>query len=210
MEQTNELLNNIETVSIARLIDQIVSRGYRAAQRGGSRPTVNILLATGREFRGEIVRSGNGVVIVQIQSDSRATTVAYIRLDEIAAVVFELVAEPPLVAPGAFELTRRWQQAAATALAPLQRAIEATVATLSDNGRSAAMTHVPAIEAALQRICSDAIGVQALASVAIVQLDAGSEGNVKLSDTTLRITVPAAVDGAWTLSETVDHIEKAL
>lgn len=198
-----------------RALEELVSRGQRAAAAGHERPGVSLELMSGRSLAGRCVAvsddGGLTMVLLHTGGSERAPQVMQVRLDQVVAVGYEPVA-PALqstgAAPGRLELARGLasvgEELARAAGARLELVLREPA---DDAGRRAVAALVPVLRQALLRLAGDAMGKDALRALASVQVGAGPRHAVVASGGALHVE---GGDEEWTVGELVAAIEKAL
>lgn len=201
-----------------RVLEELVARGRRAAAAGHERPAVSLELLSGRSLAGRCVAvaddGGLSMVLLHTGGSERAPQVVQVRLDQVAAVGYEPVSQPQQptgAAPGRLELARGLAGVAEEVTRVLGARFELVLAEpAEDAGRQAVAALVPVLRQALVRLAADAMGKDALRTLAAVQVGAGPRRAVTASGGSLRVEGAEEVGQEWTVSELVAAIEKAL
>jgi hypothetical protein len=214
-----DLLAKLVPRAPRRLLEELVERGQRAAATGKDRPLVTVLLAAGRDIVGRVValRDDGGIAVcaLHIGGSPAAPQVAHIRVDQIAAITYDMVGDrPPLAdepAPGRLELARALSERTASIAARLGATLSIAVhEPLGEDDRRAVMAAIPTLEQVIGKLADDAIGKDALRTLTAVRLGASVRGGVRKDGTTLTIEVPRGAEDTWDEASMRAAVEKAL
>lgn len=212
-----DLLAGAEPRSPRALLDELAARARRAAARGRERPDVALHLTSGAVIAGRLVAVGDdrgtAVVMLHVGGPPTAPRVAAIRVDQVIAVIHDLVREvvDHGPAPGRLEVLRAWAAQAAPLAAALGIAIELVLADdLDDAGRRAAATTAPILGQLLRELAGDDLGREALLMCTAIRLGASRGGSVRKDGSELVVEVPDDPDRAWSAADLRAEVEKAL
>jgi hypothetical protein len=178
----DDVAGELAAHSPRRVLEELAQLGRALIAAGRPRPEVELILGGGRELRGRIVAVGEGgaagaVAVLMVGGTPRAPAIAYVRVDDIAALTVPdaaLLLRGPAVsapAPSRLELGRQAQAQAEGLSGALGRPIAVRVpGELDDDGRRAVAALIPLVGEVIGRIAADALGKTALAAIEAVEL----------------------------------------
>ncbi|MEO8703975.1 MAG: hypothetical protein ABI867_28250 [Kofleriaceae bacterium] len=199
-----------------RLLEDLARIGAALAKHDRVRPEVELHLASGQSVRGRIVSLADGAMaIVQVAG----TTVAFVRVDQIAAVtvadasvlVKPAVADAPV--PSKLELQRQAAARAdglATAFGRPVTLQLAGASELDDDGRRAIGVVLPVVAEVMTAIATDELGREAVKALDVIELGSASTGEVRLDGKRLVIRAPKLLSEQYTHTTLRTAIEKLL
>ncbi len=207
-----------------RLLEDLVQLARVLAANGRPRPEVELYLVGGQLVKGRLVDVGAGddrggpVAVVAVGGTPRSPAAAYVRIDQIAAVVVAdagvLVRAPNTDAPPPSRLELQRQAAArGDALAArLDRALPVQLAKdLDDDGRRAVAAFLPVLFDVLGGIAADELGRLALSAIAVVEIGAAPMPELwKEPPDRLVLRAPRVPTDAFTIATLRPALEKLL
>lgn len=221
----DDVLSQLAGASPRKLLEDLARIGVALAKNDRARPEVECFLASGQLVRGRIVsvaedRQG-AVALIAIGGNSRAPSVTFVRIDQIAAVTVvdaSLLVKAPVVdapIPSKLELSRQLAvrgDALANALGKRVELVLGGASELDDDGRRAIGAALPLVADVLAAIASDDMGKEALRKLATVELGAASSGDVGTYDDGRRLVIraPKLLTEQYTASTLRKAIEKLL
>jgi hypothetical protein len=202
------IFEQLESRSTRQVLDDLARVGATLAKHARARPEVELHLTSGPIVRGRLISlSDQGSILVHTGGTPKSPSVAFVRLDQVAAVT---VADASLLAksmrsdapvPSKLELQRQCASRADGLSASLGHpvTIELAAIDLDDDGRRAIGVALPLVQEVLHAIASDAMGKEALAKIATIEL--GSTDTLEVTVDRRRLTIRAPK----LLAEQPDH-----
>lgn len=167
------------------VLEDLAQLGRTLSANGRARPEVELILAGGAQLRGRIIAVGvdervGPIAVVMVGGTPRAPAVAYVRIDEVAAVTVadaSVLVRAPVVegpAPSRLELQRQAALRAEPLAGKLGRALAIQLGgDLDDDSRRAVGALLPVLFDVVAAIAGDALGRDALAAIDTIELGAG-------------------------------------
>lgn len=201
------------------VLDELAERSRQLAASNRARPEVELHLASGI-VRGRVVATGDDrgtpIVVVHVDGAPVAPSVAYVRVDQVTAVVVrdaavlarQVPADEPV--PSRLDFTRRLTALADALGTRLGRAFAVNAPELDDDGRRAVARLLPVLGELVPRIAADTLGAQAIAALDGLELAAGPQTAAVRHGRTLAITAPRFALDATSPDELRALIERVL
>lgn len=235
-----DIVGQLTGGSPRHLLEDLTRIGTALAKADRARPEVELYLASGSAIRGRVVsvaddrtgaiapgsvsdrpagdRAGGAIAIVLIGGSAKQPSVAFVRVDQIAALIVVdaslLVKAPSIDAPVPSKLELQRQVAArADMLADTfgrKIAIELVASDLDDEGRRAIGIALPVIIEVLTAVATDELGKEALVSIDTLELGAAGSADVQLASKRLAIRAPKLLTEQLTHAVLRRVIEKLL
>lgn len=207
-----------------RLLEDLAPLARVLAANGRPRPEVELYLASGQLVKGRLVEVGAGddrggpVAVVIVGGTPRAPAAAYVRIDQVVAVVIAdasvLVRAPVTDAPPPSRLELQRQAAAASEglAGRLGHALPFEIARdLDDDGRRAVAAFLPVLVDVLVGIAADELGRLALSAIAVVEISAAAMPELwKEGPDRLVLRAPRVPTDAFTIATLRPALEKLL
>lgn len=221
----DDLSRQLTGGSPRRLLDDLARIGAALAKSDRPRPEIECFLASGQVIRGRIITvaddRGGAIALVSVGGNARAPSVAFVRIDQIAALTVvdaSLLVKAPVIdspIPSKLELQRQLAARAdgLAGLAGKSIAIQLGGASeLDDDGRRAIGVTLPIVIDALTAIAADDMGKEALKKLDAIELGAASSGDVGTYDggKKLVIRAPKLLTEQYTVATLKKAIEKLL
>jgi hypothetical protein len=181
----DDITSELVARSPRQLLEDLARIARVLASNGRARPEVELYLVSGQLVKGRIALVGDGddragaIVVLIVGGTPRAPAVAYVRVDQIAAVTIGdagLLLRAPMSdtpAPSRLELQRQVAARGEPLAAKLGRALPVQLASdLDDEGRRAVASMLPVLFDVLGGIAGDELGRLALSAIAAVELGA--------------------------------------
>jgi hypothetical protein len=217
---TDDILGQLKPRSPRRVLDDLAPIARALAAHGRPQPEIELYLMSGQTLRGRFLGTGDDrdgtVVLVHVGGNQREPAVAYLRADQLAAVVVvdaSLLVRGPASdqpIPSKLELARQAAAKADTLASKLGRALKITITADDDDARRAAGILLPMLVDVLVAIASDDMGKRALAELTSIELGAASPGEVARHERTLIVRAPKLLSDAFTLTRLRAEVEKLL
>lgn len=241
---TEDVVSQLTGGSPRRLLDDLARIGAALAKSDRPRPEIECFLASGQVIRGRIISVASGalngcccsfaasplagaddrggaIALVSVGGNARAPSVAFVRIDQIAALTVvdaSLLVKAPVIdspIPSKLELQRQLAARAdgLAGLAGKAIAIQLGGASeLDDDGRRAIGVTLPIVIDALTAIAADDMGKEALKKLDAIELGAASSGDVGTYDggKKLVIRAPKLLTEQYTVATLRKAIEKLL
>jgi hypothetical protein len=221
----DDVLAQLTGANPRKLLEDLARIGVALARNDRPRPEVECYLASGQLVRGRIVsvaddRQG-AMALIAIGGNVRSPSVTFVRIDQIAAVTVvdaSLLVKAPVVdapIPSKLELARQLAARADALAGPVGKRIELLLggaSELDDDGRRAIGATLPLVADVLAAIAADEMGKDALRKLEVVELGAGSSGDVGTYDSGRRLVIraPKLVTEQYTAQTLRRAIEKLL
>lgn len=192
------IFEQLKAKSTRGVLDDLARIAATLAKHDRGRPEVDLHLASGHVVRGRLVSVADHVV-VHTGGTPRAPSVAFVRVDQIAAVGVadaSLLAKPVMSdapAPSKLELSRQCAARADGLAGSLGRPITVELggaSELDDDGRRAIGTLLPLVQEVVRAIASDAMGKDALAKLDAIELGATADLEVRIDGKRLVVRAP--------------------
>jgi len=220
----HDVTGELTARSPGRLLADLAQLARVLAANGRARPEVELYLASGQLVKGRLAQVGAGddhtgaIAVVIVGGTPRAPAAAYIRIDQIVAVVVAdaglLVRAPATDAPAPSRLELQGQAAAQgeVLISRLERALPVQVAgDLDDDGRRAVAAFLPVLFDVLADIAADELGRLALSAIAVLEIGAASIAELwKEPPDRLVLRAPRIPSDAFTVAVLRPAIEKLL
>lgn len=221
----DDVLSQLAGASPRRLLEDLARIGVALAKNDRPRPEVECFLAGGQLVRGRVVsvaddRQG-AVALLAIGGNARAPSVAFVRVEQIAAVTVvdaSLLVKAPVVdapIPSKLELARQLAARSDALTTAAGKRIALTLggaSELDDDGRRAIGATLPLVAEVLAAIASDDLGREALRELDTVELGSASSGDVGTYDGGRRLVIraPKLLTEQYTAATLRRAIEKLL
>jgi hypothetical protein len=215
------VLEQLKGGSPRHLLEDLARIGGALAKHDRARPEVELFLASGQTVHGRVVlvAEDGAVALVQIGGSPQAPSVAFVRVDQIAAITVvdaSLLVKAPTAdtpVPSKLELQRQAAARGDSLASTLGRtfALQLGGATeLDDEGRRAIGVAMPLVNDVLGAIAGDEMGREALRAIDVVELGAASSGEVSLAGKRLVVRAPKLLTEQYTHATLRKAIEKLL
>jgi hypothetical protein len=209
----DDILAQVSVASPKQLLEDLSRVGVALAKNDRARPEVELYLASGQTIRGRVVSIADSIAVVHVGGNVRQPAVTFVRVDQVAAIGVTdaslLVRAPVSDAPPPSRLELQRQIAARLDGLHLSLKIELR-ANLDDEDRRAIGALLPVLVEVLGAIVSDEMGKQALASIEVIELAAGSDGEVVKESRGFLIRAPKLLTEQFTHGKLRRAIEALL
>jgi len=221
----DDVLAQLTGASPRKLLEDLARIGTALARNDRPRPEVECYLASGQLVRGRVVsvaddRQG-AVALIAIGGNVRSPSVTFVRVDQIAALTVvdaSLLVRAPVVdapIPSKLELARQLAARTESLAGAVGKRIELQLggaSELDDDGRRAIGAALPLVTDVLAAIAADEMGKEALRKLEVVELGAGSSGDVGTYDNGRRLVIraPKLITEQYTATTLRRAIEKLL
>jgi hypothetical protein len=219
------MTDDITSELTRRLLENLAQLARVLAANGRPRPEVELYLASGQLVKGRLVEVGAGddrqdslIAVVIVGGTPRAPAAAYVRIDQVVAVVVAdagvLTRAPTSDAPppSRLELQRQATARGEALAARLDRALPVQLAKdLDDDGRRAVAGFLPVLFDVLAGIAADDLGRLALSAIAVIEIGAAPIAELwKEPPDRLVLRAPRIPTEAFTVATLRPAIEKLL
>lgn len=217
-----DILEEIGGRAPRQLLEELAAIGRALAKVERHRPEVELVLSSGALIRGRIVNvvedRGTVIVTIHVGGPLGSPSVAFVRLDQIAAVTLadatQLVRGPRASNEGPptsrLELQRQLAAHSETIAAAIGHAMPITVGELDDDGRRVVRILLPILAEVLIAIASTDLGKAALGELTRIELDAAPRSETARTGSTLVIKGSAVLTDAYTKASLRAAIEKVV
>lgn len=221
MSAAEDVLGTLEARAPRRLLEDlsVIARAHAANDR--QRPEIEVQLTSGAQIRGRIVsvtddRAG-AVAMLYVGGQPRSPSVAFVRIDQIAAVTVidaSLLVRVPISeapAPSRLDLQRQVAARADSLASAFGRAIPLELAGENDDDdRRAIGVVLPVLVDVLLAVGSDEMGKSALEAIESIEVSAWAHADVTKVGAKLVIHAPKLLTDAFTPASLRAAIEKVL
>lgn len=200
MAASDETLAKLKAASPRNLLEELARVGAALAKLDRARPEVEVFLGSGQTIRGRIVsvadERGGAMALLHTAGPPRAPSVAYVRVDRVAAVTVSdasvLVHAPTSDAPvpSRLELARQLAARGELLAGSLGRPVPFTIASdVDDDARRAIGLALPLVTEVMTGIAGDEMGKDAIANITAIELGGGRSLEVLLENERHKLVV---------------------